>query len=397
MANKSINNLENAGSLANADLFVIWQDSTNTACNLSGQQFTAMLTAMADGHGGIDTIAKTSSAGTDPVVDTYTITYADDSTSTFDITNGVKGDTGAQTYVYVRYSDDNPTADADMSTVPAAWMGIYVGLESDPANLHYTDYAWYQIKGAKGDTGDSIDQIRLTGQSGLVDTYTVTTVGGINIGTFTVTNGEGGVSTVDGIAPDGNGNVQTIANSVTDLGLTVGSATLSGAYSALNDNQTLLCPATDFANAQLPYTYSSYVTSGVIEMTKTASGGYIEFHGIGSTANFIMRTDSSNVPTGTWVQTALAGNLSYYILGFQTVSCSSGSIAAGATGTATGTMTAVSGATGYWMWAYPNTIYGNPIGEPTRSGNTISVSVGNLSSGTHSILVRVCVIAYYKM
>lgn len=86
----------------------------------------------------------------------------------------------------------------------------------------------------------------------------------------------------------------------------------------------------------------------------------------------------------------------YYILGFQTISCGSGSITAGGTGTATGTLTPVSGATGYFLWVYPATIYGNPIGEPTRNGNNISVPVGNSSSATHTIAVRVCALAYYK-
>lgn len=44
---------------------------------------------------GIASIAKTGSAGTDPVVDTYTVTYTNGDTDTFTVTNGVKGDTGA--------------------------------------------------------------------------------------------------------------------------------------------------------------------------------------------------------------------------------------------------------------------------------------------------------------
>ena len=303
MANKSINNLENAGSLANADLFVIWQNSTNTACNLTGQQFTAMLTAMADGHGGIASISWTTSGTSgDGQYHNATITYADGNTDTFSIRDGVKGNTGAQTYVWIKYADSEPTADADMGDVPAAWMGIYVGVASSAPSA-YTSYTWYQIKGAKGDTGDSIDQIRLTEQSGLVDTYTVTTVSGVNVGTFTVTNGNGGVSTVNSIAPDGNGNVAAVVSSVSELSLTVGSATVADAYSALLANQMLVCPATDFANAQLPYVDSTYITDGTVEIYKgNGTNGWIEFHGrIDTVGDFRMYLNSSSVPSGTWI------------------------------------------------------------------------------------------------
>ena len=44
---------------------------------------------------GIQSVAKTGTSGTNPVVDTYTITYTNGQTTTFQITNGIKGDTGA--------------------------------------------------------------------------------------------------------------------------------------------------------------------------------------------------------------------------------------------------------------------------------------------------------------
>ena len=81
---------------------------------------------------GITSISKTGSSGK---VDTYTITYSDNTTSTFTVTNGNDGATG-QT----------------------------------------------------GATGNGISSISKTGSSGLVDTYTITYTNG-NTTTFTVTNG----------------------------------------------------------------------------------------------------------------------------------------------------------------------------------------------------------------
>lgn len=222
MADVAINDLPAATNVQAADLLVLWQQASNAARNISGQSFTNWLVAYADGHGGIQSIAKTSSAGTNPVVDTYTITLSDTTTATFTVTNGLKGDTGDQTYVWVAYSTDEPTSDADISTIPDAWMGIYAGLESTFANLHYTDFAWYQIKGAQGDTGQGITSVVRTsgsGSPGTTDTYTMY-AGEDEVGTFLVYNGQNGtgaVSSVNGVSPT-LGNVQLVP---ADLGAPV--------------------------------------------------------------------------------------------------------------------------------------------------------------------------------
>ena len=148
MADKAIGQLNSATSINSVDLFVLEQNGE--AKKLTGQILENWLVSYADGHGGIQSIAKTSTSGTNPVVDTYTITLADTTTATFTVTNGVKGDTGAQTYVYIKYASAQPTQDSDMGSSPDDWIGVYVGLAST-APTHYTDYTWFQWK---GDTGD---------------------------------------------------------------------------------------------------------------------------------------------------------------------------------------------------------------------------------------------------
>ena len=295
MANKPINQLDNASSLDATDLLVLWDSSTNTAQNMTGQQFTTWLTALAAGKGGISSISKTGTAG---LVDTYTITYADASTSTFTVTNGAKGDQGEQTHVWIAYSATEPDSDSDMSVIPAPWMGIYVGLESMQSNLHYTDYTWYEIKGPKG---DGVAYTAQTGTAGLTRTYTMYTADGTAVGTFSVTDGEGAVSTVNGIAPDGDGDVSTVVGSVSDLGLTVGSATISDAYTALLDKQVLICPASDFAVGELPLFGGNRQTDGTIEIAKGGTDGWLQFHGRqASVGDFRMFFTSSDAPSGTW-------------------------------------------------------------------------------------------------
>ena len=151
MADKAIGSLVQTTTLGLNDLLVLEQN--NTAKSISGQNLVNLLAAALDGHGGISSIAKTSSSGTNPKIDTYTITFADESTATFTVTNGLKGDKGDQTQVYIRYASRQPIADSDLTTTPDKWIGIYVGTAST-APTAYGSYTWYQYKGDKGDTGD---------------------------------------------------------------------------------------------------------------------------------------------------------------------------------------------------------------------------------------------------
>lgn len=297
MANRPINQLDNASSLDPTDLLVLWDSGTDTAQNMTGQQFTTWLTALAAGKGGIVSISKTGTAG---LVDTYTITYADATTTTFTVTNGAKGDTGDQTYVWIAYAATEPASDADMSLIPSPWIGIYTGLEDTQSDLHYTDYTWYEFKGVKG---DGVAYTAQTGEVGLTRTYTMYTADGTPVGSFSVTDGAGAVSLVNGISPDGSGDVSTVVGSVEDLGLTIGSATIADAYTALLQKQVLICPATDFAVGELPLSGGSRLMGGTIEIVKgDGTDGWIQFHGRQSTVgDFRMFFTSSDVPSGTWI------------------------------------------------------------------------------------------------
>ena len=87
-----------------------------------------------------------------------------------------------------------------------------------------------------------------------------------------------------------------IYDSVTDLGLTSGSATISGAYSAMAIPSMLICAAGDFTDAPSVY--------GTVEMVKVGgSRGYIRFWGKSSdSGEYRMYLSGNNLPTGTWVR-----------------------------------------------------------------------------------------------
>lgn len=92
-----------------------------------------------------------------------------------------------------------------------------------------------------------------------------------------------------------------IYDSVTQLGLTSGSATIAGAWSALGKDEMLICPAAEFSVSEVPN------TSGcMVEMAKRyadGSSGRIIFWGraalIGDYRMFV--GDSPFAPTGVWV------------------------------------------------------------------------------------------------
>ena len=210
MADRAISALPTATTLTASDLFVLSQG--NQAKNTTWSVIIGYLTTALDGHGGIQSIVKTGASG---LVDTYTVTLADETTYSFTVTNGkavasitqywavsasnsvapstwydtlqtmtavnrylwskvkytfndastlettasvigVYGDTGDAWYVHIKYASQEPTADADMGDVPDKWIGIYSGTSST-APTSYTSYDWFQYKGDKGDTGDAAE------------------------------------------------------------------------------------------------------------------------------------------------------------------------------------------------------------------------------------------------
>lgn len=258
MADKTIGQLvaapSNLAEYTGQELLVLEQN--NTAKKLTMQILENWLVSFADGHGGIQTISKT---GTSGLVDTYTITFADQSTATFTVTNGngitgvtqywavsssnttvpsswsttrqtmtptnkylwsymtftrdsgsfsttksvvgVYGDTGQAWYVWIKYAGQRPTSDADIGTEPDNWMGVYSGTAST-APTSYTAYQWFEIKGETGSTGAtgasiaSVTRTGGTGEAGSTDTYTITLDTGTVAGTFTVYNGINGSGAV---------------------------------------------------------------------------------------------------------------------------------------------------------------------------------------------------------
>lgn len=302
MADKRIDELEAAASVTTNDLFVLEQ--AGTAKKLEAHTLENWLLALAQGHGGITGIAKTGTAGTNPVVDTYTITFSDTSTTTFNVTNGIKGDTGDQTYVYIKYSNRNPIADSDLTDTPSAWMGI-CSTTAATAPTTYGSYSWYEIKGEKGDPGNDITiastsvsyQAWSSGTQYPTGTWLdnpPAVTPGNYLWTRTIVNysdggqtvsysvarwgldGSGAVASVNGELPDQNGNVALTASDVNAL-----PDSYQPPVTSVNNQTGTVVIDNEDVNAPFGFEVSATLsTAGWYRVCKTAnqSGSILKFY-----------------------------------------------------------------------------------------------------------------------
>jgi hypothetical protein len=86
----------------------------------------------------------------------------------------------------------------------------------------------------------------------------------------------------------------SLFNSVTDLGLTSGSATITSAYEALPNNSLLITRSQEFTSSETP-------SIGAVEMCNAGdlTRGWIEFHGKDN-GDYRMVLNSSGQPSGEW-------------------------------------------------------------------------------------------------
>ena len=151
---------------------------------------------------GIQSIDKT---GTNGLVDTYTITFTNGSSSTFTINNGENGHTpvieigengnwfvdGTDTFVQAQAKDGK--AGLSAYELYKKYHPEYQGSEEDWVNGLYSEPA--QV--------NEIVSVEKTDTKGLVDTYTITFSNG-STSTFTINNGENGHTPTIKIGKNGN-------------------------------------------------------------------------------------------------------------------------------------------------------------------------------------------------
>lgn len=96
-----------------------------------------------------------------------------------------------------------------------------------------------------------------------------------------------------------------IYESVTDLGLTAGSATLTGVWSAMPDNSILICNISAFSSSEWPtagFTAATFYGTIVIIKVLSYRGSIYAYGKTPAAGDWRMYlTDGTNIPTGTWV------------------------------------------------------------------------------------------------
>ena len=338
MADKTIDMLQAATAVGPNDLFVLQQSAT--AKKLTGQILENWLVALADGHGGIQSIAKTSTSG---LVDTYTITYADTTTSTFTVTNG-KTMSGVSIYYAVSNSDSiAPSSgwstsyqqmtqtnrflwsyeviafnDNTSITTEKVVIGVYGqkgdtgatgnGIASMSAGTHTPgEYTVYTLTFTDGTSqtlysydGVGITSIAKTGTVGLVDTYTIT-YSDESTSTFTVTN----------------------AKSISSVTLT-GTSGLVDTYTvAFNDGTSTTFTVTNGASIQ--------------SITKTSTVGLVDTYTVsmtdGTSSTFTVTNAKSIVSVTQTSGTHAAGTTDVYTITFNDGDTTTFSVYNGANGT----------------------------------------------------------------
>lgn len=183
------------------------KEGTTVTITITRKDGSQQVVTITDGKDGVG-IEKIEKTGTNLLVDTYTIYYTDDSTSTFQVKNGRgivsidKTDTNILTDTYTITYNDNTTSTFYVVNGNGVESIVKTGTSGliDTYRISYTNGEYYDYQVANG---NGIDNIQKTSTSGLVDTYTITYTNGTT-STYIITNGNGisniaKTSTVDNV------------------------------------------------------------------------------------------------------------------------------------------------------------------------------------------------------
>lgn len=176
-----------------------------------------------------------------------------------------------------------------------------------------------------------------------------------------------------------------VYDSVSDIGLTSGSATIAGAWSALSANEILICEASDFTTS----TGGVPSTLGTVEIIHYSGGrGSITFYGKeAGNADYRMYLNSSNVPTGDWVRMAEVLDLGTF-----TSTAKSFTLPA-ASNYLIGTTHASSAVSvGLWIYSTSGSTFFNLAGGSTitltGNGTSFTAKSGGATVGLYAIRLR---------
>ena len=243
--------------------------------------------------------------GTEGLVDTYTITYSDNTTSTFTITNGANGTNGTNGQDGQNGVDGKTLlVGSGAPTIEATVGDSYIDVENW---VYYvkTDEGWQNKGSFRGTNGVSITGINLQSSEGLVNTYTVTFSNGTST-TFTVTNGQNGTNgntlftgsvdpTSEGVNGDSYLNTLTWEYFVKENGAWVSKGSIRGNDGTNGNTVTASAGAPDDADGAVGDSYIDTTTWNFYVKTDTGWGLPIgNIHNSPNTYTVTFNTDGGN-------------------------------------------------------------------------------------------------------
>lgn len=261
--------------------------------------------AKGDTGNGIASVEKTASSG---LVDTYTITYTDGTTSTFSVTNGAAGADGrgisnikkissvenVDTY-RINYTDGSFSLfNVTNGENGAPGRGI-VSIKKDSSEglvdtyeITYTDGTsdFFEVTngepgtpGEPGATGNGIVKIEKTATVGLVDTYTIYYTNGTT-STFSVTNGQSGTGGLQRVELETTGDDIHVKGTTTPLTFAEVLALVEDTtkFVTLYDGFNLFLPVYDDEGGAVIFS-SAYIQNGSPQITRVTinSAGQIKY------------------------------------------------------------------------------------------------------------------------
>lgn len=160
-----------------------------------------------------------------------------------------------------------------------------------------------------------------------------------------------------------------IYDSVTDLGLTSGSATILGAFDAMENGSILITPASEFSSTEVPH------TNGVVQIVKRQNGySYTTYYALTTSVGDHRKFISGGKPSGDWKR--LTPKLSSYTIGTSSMP----SIAAGSTEGVTSSVD-WPGSDAFIYVTYPGST-GLVVVNTFESSGKIRFSLRNITSNT---------------
>lgn len=261
--------------------------------------------AKGDTGNGIASVEKTASSG---LVDTYTITYTDGTTSTFSVTNGAAGADGRgisnikkissveniDTY-RINYTDGSFSLfNVTNGENGAPGRGIVNIIKDsseglvDTYEITYTDGTsdFFEVTngepgtpGEPGATGNGIVKIEKTATVGLVDTYTIYYTNGTT-STFSVTNGQSGAGGLQRVELETNGDDIHVKGTTTPLTFAEVLALVEDTtkFVTLYDGFNLFLPVYDDEGGAVIFS-SAYIQNSRPQITRVAinNAGQIKY------------------------------------------------------------------------------------------------------------------------